>query len=111
MPSTRRIQGELCFPDDAPVQVAERVVVELRDVSRMDQPSLLLARFERQGLPVGPSARVPFDFVAPEAHPANALGLRAQVDLHGGGGYLSTAAAPVPPSGDATTLRVPVTRT
>ncbi len=119
MPGLRRIQGELVFPDDAGAAVAERVVVELRDVSAMDQPSRVLAATELRDQPIGPGTRLPFAFDAPESPPRDALGLRAQVTLRGAGGgaaqvegtdYLSTGSQPVEPAGDARGLQVPLSR-
>lgn len=119
MPAVRRIQGELVFPNDAPATTAARAVLELRDVSVMDQPSRVVADTTLRNLPVGPGARVPFEFEAPEASPADALALRAVVFVEanvdggsaaGGGDYLSTASHTVQPTGDVNGLRVPLAR-
>ncbi len=111
MPGVRRIQGELVFPDDAGPAVAEHVVVELRDVSAMDQPSRVLAATELRDQPVGPGARLAFAFDAPESPGGDSLGLRAQVTLRGNAtDYLSTGSQPVTPLGDARGLQVPLSR-
>jgi len=115
MPSSRRIQGELVFPADAAPALAERVVVELRDVSWMDQPSRVLASTVMQDVAIGPGVRVPFAFDGPVGQPTDSLSLRAQTDLRGaasrgGSDYLTTASQPVPPSGDVQGLVVPLVR-
>ncbi len=119
MPAVRRIRGELVFPNDAPPGMAARAVVELRDVSVMDQPSRVVTRTALQNLPVGPGGRVPFEIEAMEAPQADALALRVVVFMNvnadgvaaaGGGDYLSTASHPVPPTGDVNGLRVPLAR-
>lgn len=101
----RRIQGELVLPADAAPAVAERVVVELRDVSWMDRPSRLLAVTSLQGVAIGPGVRLPFSLEAPQGQAGDSLSLRAQVDLRGsargaGCDYLTTASQPVAPTGD-----------
>ncbi len=101
-PPMRRIQGELVLPPDAAPAVAERVSVELRDVSWMDRPSRLLAATSLQGVAVGPGVRLPFSLEAPQGQAGDSLSLRAQIDLRGGAGcdYLTTASQPVAPTGD-----------
>jgi hypothetical protein len=115
MPEARRIQGELVFPDDATPAVAVRAVVELRDVSVLDQPSRTLAVFHLEGLTVRPGARVAFDFTAPAAPAADALSLRAAARLSsdrrdGQDDYLTTASHPIAPTGDACGLEVCLSR-
>lgn len=115
MPKLRRIQGELVFPADTGPAVAQRVLVELRDVSWMDQPSRVLASTVLQQVTAGPRVRLPFDFEAPEGNPGDALSLRAQVELQGtarpgGCDYLTVASQPVAPRGDVQGLVVPLAR-
>ena len=113
MPPPRHLQGEVVFPDDAQPAVAARVVVELRDVSWMDQPSRVLAVTVLQDVAVGPGLRLPFTLDAPSAPPSATLSLRVQVDLRGAGqgcDYLTTVSQPVAPTGDARDLVVPLAR-
>ncbi len=113
MPPPRHLQGEVVFPPDAAPAVAERVVVELRDVSWMDQPSRVLAVTVLRGVAVGPGLRLPFELDAPPAPASASLSLRVQVDLRGaarGCDYLTTASQPVAPTGNARGLVVPLAR-
>lgn len=105
MAGTRRISGFVNFPADTPVGTASRLLVELRDVSLLDQPSQVVAQHEFFGVAVGPGVKIPFEMEAAEVAAGRALSLRAQVDLQHGrnqaiGGYLSTTAVPVATAGD-----------
>ena len=64
------------------IRMAARAVVELRDVSVMDQPSRVVTRTALQNLPVGPGGRVPFEIEAMEAPQADALALRVVVFMN-----------------------------
>jgi len=87
--------------------------VEVRDVSRVDAPSVLLAQVERDRVPVGPGVAVPFVLDAPEVAASRSLALRVRVDMQPrarpfSGDYLSTVLVPVPVAGDASDLVVPL---
>jgi putative lipoprotein len=80
-------------------------VLEVRDVSLADAPSVLMADSVHESVAVGPGTRLPFHMRLPEAAPSASWALRAQVDVHGAGRstgavYLTTAHWPVAPVGD-----------
>lgn len=114
MPQTRRIQGEIVFPDNAQTGVAAKIIIELRDVSMQDQASTVVAARTLDKVPIGPNYRVPFELEAPPGADGRAFAMRVQVDMHPGlrhasGDFLSTVAQPVPAGGDLSGLLVPVT--
>lgn len=114
MTQSRRIQGEIVFPDHADKAMATKITIELRDVSLQDQASTVVAAMTLDKVSVGPNYRVPFEFNAPAVAPSRLLTLRVQVDRHPGqrhasGDFLSTSAQRVPAGGDACGLVVPVT--
>lgn len=80
-----------------------------------DQPSVVLASKVLTHVPIGPNARVAFEFSAPAVTTGRLLAMRVQVDMqdglrHAPGDYLSTVSVPVPAAGDVRALVVPVTR-
>lgn len=115
MTTTRRIQGAVEFPADAPASVARQITIELRDVSLQDRPSTLVATTTLTQVSIGPKCRVPFDWQVPVVQGRPALSLRVQVDMqagarHASGDFLSTTAQTLSPEGDVVGVDVPVTR-
>jgi uncharacterized lipoprotein YbaY len=115
MTQSRRIQGEIAFPEHATKGTAAKITIELRDVSLQDQASTVVASMTLDRVCVGPNYRIPFEFNAPSVAPSRLLTLRVQVDRHAdqrhaSGDFLSTIAQPVPAGGDASGLIVPVTQ-
>lgn len=115
MPTTRRIQGQIEFPADAPHGVATLITIELRDVSLQDKPSTVVSATTLSQVPIGPGVRVPFDWRVPMVAGQPALSLRVQVDMQtaarqASGDFLSTTAQTVAPQGDVVGAAVPVTR-
>jgi len=108
----RRVHGVVTMPADAPVTTA-LLVVEVRDVSLADGGAPVLASVAMAGTPVQPGGRARFELAAPEVPAAMALSLRCHLDLNGDGtvavgDLLSTRSIPVPTTGDAGPLTVPV---
>ncbi|UTT49893.1 MULTISPECIES: hypothetical protein [Rhodococcus] len=102
----------MTIPTDAPTTTA-RVVVEVRDVSYADGTASVLASVAMEDIPVRPGGRISFVLDVPEVSAATALSLRCHVDLVGEGvvavgDLLSTRSIPVPVTGDAGPLTVPV---
>jgi hypothetical protein len=90
-----------------------RARVELRDVSQAGQASAPLAAVNLKALPLAPGARIPFVLWAPEAEPAHALSLRAQLDGEGSAEpavYLTTQNCPVANTGHVEAVEVPLTK-
>ncbi|SUE13282.1 Uncharacterised protein [Rhodococcus gordoniae] len=108
----RRVRGVVTIPADAPTTTA-RVVVEVRDVSYADGAAPVLASVAIEDTPVRPGGRIPFVLDAPEVPATTALSLRCHLDIVGDGvvavgDLLSTRSIPVPVTGDAGPLTVPV---
>lgn len=115
MTQTRRIQGEIAFPEHALQGIAAKITIELRDVSLQDQASTIIAATTLDKVPIGPNYRVPFDLEAPVVAENRSLTLRVQVDRHpdqrhANGDFLTTVAQPVPAGNDASGLIVQVTQ-
>ena len=101
----RRIFGQLVLPSNAPSVCVGSALVELRDVSRADAPSKVLANQRQAGISIHPGARIPFEFMAPEGAAGCALDLRAHIDVTGdgvvaAGDLLSTTSNPVSATDD-----------
>lgn len=108
----RRVGGEVVLPTDAPTTVAGLVVVEVRDVSLMDVPSVVVADWRKRDVAIGPGARIPFDFDVPERDPGTSLSVRAHVSLDGSGDArrgdpMSVSTVPVASIGDLPRIEVP----
>ncbi|TWH63207.1 hypothetical protein L612_001000001590 [Rhodococcus rhodochrous J38] len=82
-------------------------------MSYADGTAPVLASVAMEGTPVRPEGRIPFVLDAPEVPAATALSLRCHVDIVDDGtvaigDLLSTRSIPVPVTGDAGPLTVPV---
>lgn len=105
----------LKFPASAAPGVASRVLLEVRDVSVADQPSVVVASQELRGVPVAPDTSVHFELSVPNMPPQRSLSMRVQVNMSPGpptpaGEYLTTAATAVPSTGEVSGLIVPLTK-
>lgn len=77
----RRIHGDLVLPANAPKSVARKVLIEVRDVSLLDAPSIVVASTTLSKVPIQPGGRVAFDLPAPEAQPRQTLNLRVHASV------------------------------
>lgn len=110
----RTVRGEIVLPPDAPEVRSGLVLVEARDVSVMDAPSVVLAEQRLTDVAIRPGQRIPFELSVPEAGAGRTLALRAHISLDGRtdvvsrGDALSVTHIPVQPTGDVDDLEVPV---
>jgi putative lipoprotein len=109
----RKIRGSVVLPADAPRRTARRLVVEVRDVSQADAPSVVVAQHQMTDVPLEPNGRVSFQFDVPDVLPERALSLRSHLSLDGServkpGDLLTTASHPIRTSGPQEPLIVPV---
>jgi uncharacterized lipoprotein YbaY len=109
----RPITGEIVLPANAPAGRAQRVLVEVRDISLADAPSTVVAEESLTDVALRPNGRIKFRLTVPEVEPAHTLSLRVHISLDGGdraksGDLLTVATQPVPRSGPATGLTIPV---
>ncbi|MFF3086892.1 YbaY family lipoprotein [Streptomyces nojiriensis] len=111
---TGTVRGIVALPPDAPSAVAARLLVEVRNVSRADEPSTVVGAQVQTAVPLAPDGRVHFDVQVPALDPAATYGLRIHVDFSGTGtvepgDLINTQAVPViPDSGQE--LLAPVAR-
>lgn len=109
----RTIEGSIEVPADAPRQVYGRMLVEVRDVSRADAPSVVVAQKAKDDVAVDPNEPLKFTLEVPDVEPNRTLSLRVHVSRDGTtgvkqGDLLTTASCPIPPRGARSALRVPV---
>jgi uncharacterized lipoprotein YbaY len=109
----RNVRGTIVLPPDAPETSAGLLLVEARDVSLMDAPSVVVAELRETDVEIGPGHRIPFELSLPEAGPGRTLALRAHISLDGTdtvstGDALSVTHIPLPSTGDVDDLEVPV---
>lgn len=97
----RTVRGVLLAPPDAPPGPVGRLLVEVRDVSLADAPSVVVAQWWVAGVELAPGSEVPFALAVPEAEPGRTLALR---------GHASRDGSPEVAHGDLiTTTHVPLT--
>jgi uncharacterized lipoprotein YbaY len=107
------VRGTIVLPQDAPEGKARLALVEARDVSVMDAPSVVVAERRSADVPIGPGKRIPFELEVPEAGGGRTLALRAHVSVDGTtavsrGDAISVTHIPLPETGDVDGLEVPV---
>ncbi|MGW0314025.1 hypothetical protein [Streptomyces flavidovirens] len=95
------ISGVVSLPTEAPATVAARVLVEVRNVSLADAPSVVVGAQVLTDVPLTPGGRIPFSVDVPDLDPSDSYGLRVHVDLAGTGvlepgDLISTRSSPVP---------------
>ena len=81
----RTIKGEIALPDNAPNAVAEMVLIEVRDVSVQDAPSVVIAQQQLKKVKIAPNKKVDFKISVPEAEANRTLSLRVHVSIDGSG--------------------------
>jgi hypothetical protein len=108
----RSVRGEILLPADAPAVDAGLVLVEIRDISLMDAPSVVVADWRQDRVPILSGARIPFELDVPERAPGSSLSARAHVSLDGSGvvrkgDLISATIVPVPATGETGPIDVP----
>ena len=93
---TRAVSGFVLFPSDAPTAVAPTLLVEARDVSLADAPSVVLASVLVANAAIFPAARIGFSINVPVFEKSRTVALRCHVDMDADGAvsagdFLSTA--------------------
>ena len=101
----KMIRGVIVLPPEVPVRIYRRVVVEVRDVSELDKPSIVVAQQVMTNISAGPASSVAFELTVPDMDSRRSLSLRSHLSLDGGvqvkhGDLLTTASFPLP-AGDA----------
>lgn len=79
------VTGLVSLPADTPAGTAASVLVEVRDVSRADAPSVVVGAQIQTDVRLAPGARVPFRVDVPDLDPSASYGLRVHIDRSGSG--------------------------
>ncbi|MFD7874410.1 hypothetical protein ACFV5G_09880 [Streptomyces sp. NPDC059766] len=82
---TGTVRGVIVLPVDAPGGRTARVLVEVRNASVADAPSVVVGSQVQTDVPLTPGGRIPFTVVIPDLDPRDTYGLRVHVDLAGTG--------------------------
>ena len=81
----RTIKGKIILPDNAPKAVAEMILIEVRDISVLDAPSVVIAQQHLKKVEITPNKGVAFKVAVPEVEAHRMLSLRVHVSLDGSG--------------------------
>ena len=79
----RTIPGTIVLPPDAPQQTYDRLVVEIRDVSMADAPSVVIAEQTMEDVTIEPNGAVKFSIDTPDVGAGRALSLRVHISREG----------------------------
>ena len=109
----REVTGLVVLPPDAPETRAGLVRSEVRDVSLMDAPSVVIAEDRLEDVALEPGGAIPFSVETPEVARNRSLSLRVHISLDGSGrvqtgDLLTTMNYPVPDRGTPPPMQVRV---
>jgi uncharacterized lipoprotein YbaY len=109
----RIVRGTVVLPMDARAGTASVLLVEARDVSLMDVPSVVVAEERLPDVTVEPGGRLPFELSVPDAEAGHTLAARAHLSYDGTaaitpGDAISVTHLAIPPDGDVDGLEVPL---
>jgi putative lipoprotein len=101
------------LPKDTPETRAGLVLIEVRDVSLMDAPSVVIAEDRLEDVALEPGGAIPFSVETPEVPRSRSLSLRVHISLDGSGrvqegDLLTTQSYPVPDRGAPPSMQVRV---
>lgn len=111
----RKIAGEIVIPADCSSINGAAVLIEIRDVSRADALSTVVAQSRLNDVNIEPNGRIPFSLSVPEVSDAKSLNFRIHISCTGGndiksGDLLTTSSCPVPSRGSSGHVSVSVKR-
>lgn len=109
----RQLTGDILLPVNAPSRTAAFVLIEVRDVSVADAPSVVVAQHRLLASELQPGGHIPFGLQVPEVAPGRSLALRVHISLEGirqpqPGDLLSTSRYELPATGPLRSLSVGV---
>ena len=111
----REITGDIVIPSDSPIMCGAVVLIEIRDVSRADALSTVVAQTRLTDVNLRPGDRIPFSLAIPEVSEVQSLGVRIHISHTGttdikSGDLLTTRSYPVPSRGPLGHMSVLVQR-
>ena len=111
----RDATGDIIIPSDCPPISGAAVLIEVRDVSRADALSTVVAQTRLTGVDFRPGDRIPFCLTIPEVSEAQSLDVRVHISCTGindirSGDLLTTRSHPVPSRGTLGHISVLVQR-
>lgn len=100
----RELTGDIVIPSDCPIITGAAVLVEVRDVSRADALSTVVAQTRLEDVNFEPGDRIPFSLAVQEVPEARSLDVRVHISSTGSSGVksgdlLTTRSYPVPSRG------------
>jgi putative lipoprotein len=107
----RKVMGFVMLPLDAPETRAGLTLIEVRDVSLLDAPSVVIAEERLVDVRLEPGGAIPFSVDTPEVEATQSLSLRVHISVDGSGrvqkgDLLTTMHYPVPDRGTPRPMQV-----
>jgi putative lipoprotein len=95
-------KGKIILPANAPSWRAHKIVIEVRDVSLADAPSILIASEKLHDIMLEPGKKINFEIRVPEVNPKQSLAFRVHISKEGDdrvrpGDLITTINYPLPP--------------
>jgi hypothetical protein len=111
----RTITGDILIPSDCLVTKGAALLIEVRDVSRVDALSTVIAQTRLTHINFEPGDRISFTLSVPEVTDAQSLNLRIHISFSGSndirsGDLLTTISYPIPSRGFVENISVLVRR-
>lgn len=111
----REITGDIVIPSDCPIISCATILIEVRDVSRVDALSTVVAQTRLTDVSLRPNDRIPFSLSVPEVSDTQSLDVRIHISCTGSndiksGDLLTTRSYPIPNRGPAGHISVLMTR-
>ena len=108
----KEYKGRIILPANTPSGWAQKIVIEVRDVSLADAPSILIAEEQLHDIMLAPNKKIEFKIGVPEVTSKQSLSFRVHIskdgDDHVKSGDLLTAISYPVPSDTRPMIELPV---
>ena len=109
----RTLIGDIILPPDIPNIKFADILIEVRDISEADAPSLLIKEKKLHKVELKPNGQIQFKINVPQVDANRALSIRVHISKDGNNGVnvgdlLTTSIIPIPSTGTLHEIKVPV---
>ena len=79
----KEYKGKILLPANAPSWQAQKIFIEVRDVSLADAPSILIAKEQLNDIKLTPDKKISFEIRVPEVESKQSLSFRVHISKDG----------------------------